>query len=211
MLSVLINVPTAVLWPYFGVLWPYFGLSHGCYAALHGIESIIDTTDYVSNMTMVPTVRNQVLKGNPLDPTSKEYIEQRAALPDRVPVPPYWNKVFPTRTHSFPPTHPPALVPPTITPSLPHSHPRSLPPSLLVLATRSLAPALTHPPAHPVSLSRFLSFALSLYLSGCLRLEQGLFAQVTPSVTRLARLDGQRHVDRQHGAVDGRAAPQDAR
>jgi len=56
MLSVLINVPTAVLWPYFGVLWPYFGLSHGCYAALHGIESIIDTTDYVANMTMIPTV-----------------------------------------------------------------------------------------------------------------------------------------------------------
>ena len=54
--------------------------------------SLADVAD--QNLTMTPTVRNQQHKGDPVDPDDPHYAEQVAAMPARVPVPPYWNKVF---------------------------------------------------------------------------------------------------------------------
>ena len=64
----------------------------------NSFELVLDSTDYVGdrNLTMTPTVRNQQHKGDPVDPDDPHYAEQVAAMPDRVPVPPYWNKVFAT-------------------------------------------------------------------------------------------------------------------
>ena len=70
-------------------------VNHACYAAVHSAELVLDSTDYVGeqNLTMVPTVRNQQSKGYPVDPDDPHFAEQVAAMPARVPVPPYWNKV----------------------------------------------------------------------------------------------------------------------
>jgi hypothetical protein len=76
-------------------------VNHACYATLHGYTVIGDSTDYVVNLTMLPTIRNQTARGFPVDPASSEWAAQKAALPSRVPVPPYWSKV---RATMAPPT-----------------------------------------------------------------------------------------------------------
>jgi hypothetical protein len=76
-------------------------INHACYASHHrGVVAVLDFTDYVADLSMTPTVRNQSVKGFPVDPTSPEFAEQRAALPPRVPVPPYWSKVLALLTHT---------------------------------------------------------------------------------------------------------------
>eukprot|EP00040_Diaphanoeca_grandis_P019512 m.103047 g.103047 ORF g.103047 m.103047 type:complete len:629 (+) comp27463_c0_seq1:186-2072(+) len=74
-------------------------INHACYAKLHKITSIIDSTNYVEGMTMIPTMRNQTRKGAPVIPNSPEWKAQKAAWPDRIPVPPYWNKVHSLKKH----------------------------------------------------------------------------------------------------------------